>query len=209
MRILGRLASLFVVISAFVLGAPAAGRHAGASSSPSSSSSSSGPGYWLESRDGGVLNFGDAPFLGSATQRCTFECFGFGATADGNGYWIVDSYPADRSTSVYGYGSAFDVQLHDPIGASAVASTPSGKGGWVLYGYSGIVVTFGDASFHGSMARKPLNALMIGIAANPKGTGYWTAALDGGVFSLGDAPYLGSAGSRHLDQPVLGFAARD
>ena len=34
-------------------------------------------------------------------------------------------------------------------GATAVASTPSGRGGWILYGQSGRVVSFGDATWFG------------------------------------------------------------
>ena len=33
--------------------------------------------------------------------------------------------------------------------ATAVASTPSSKGGWILYGRSGKVVPFGDAQWFG------------------------------------------------------------
>ena len=43
------------------------------------------------------------------------------------------------------------------------------------------------------MAGSHLNAPMVAIAANPDGTGYWTAAADGGVFSFGDAPFRGAA----------------
>jgi hypothetical protein len=57
------------------------------------------------------------------------------------------------------------------------------------------------------MGSKPLNALMIGIAANPDGPGYWTVAMDGGVFAFGGAPFLGSMGNRALASPVHGIAA--
>jgi hypothetical protein len=43
------------------------------------------------------------------------------------------------------------------------------------------------------MGGSHLNQPMVAIAANPDGTGYWTAAVDGGVFSFGDAPFRGSA----------------
>jgi len=36
--------------------------------------------------------------------------------------------------------------------------------------------------------------------------GYWMAARDGGVFSFGNARFWGSAGSRRLNQPMVGMA---
>jgi hypothetical protein len=44
------------------------------------------------------------------------------------------------------------------------------------------------------------------MAATPDGTGYWLVAADGGVFSF-DAPFLGSMGGTHLNQPVVGITA--
>ena len=37
--------------------------------------------------------------------------------------------------------------------------------------------------------------------------GYHVVASDGGIFSFGDAPFQGSAGSVHLTQPIVGMAA--
>jgi CSLREA domain-containing protein len=36
---------------------------------------------------------------------------------------------------------------------------------------------------------------------------YWTVASDGGIFSFGGAPFFGSKGGTHLNQPVVGMAA--
>ena len=38
-------------------------------------------------------------------------------------------------------------------------------------------------------------------------TGYRLTARDGGIFTFGDAPYLGSTGDRTLNQPIVAMAA--
>ena len=45
------------------------------------------------------------------------------------------------------------------------------------------------------------------MAATPDGNGYWLVASDGGIFSFGDAAFHGSAGSIHLNKPIVGMAA--
>jgi hypothetical protein len=47
-----------------------------------------------------------------------------------------------------------------------------------------------------------LNKPIVGITATPDGKGYWLVASDGGVFSFGDATYLGSAANLNLNQPA-------
>ena len=62
----------------------------------------------------------------------------------------------------------------------------------------------GDAPPYGSTP--PLRAPVAGIAATPDGHGYWLVAADGGVFSFGDATYVGGT-PWALAAAVVGLAA--
>ncbi|MGI8794041.1 MAG: hypothetical protein ACR2H3_12870 [Acidimicrobiales bacterium] len=53
------------------------------------------------------------------------------------------------------------------------------------------------------LAASPASA----ATAYPLGPGYWTAASDGGIFSFGDAQFMGSTGAINLNSPVIGMAA--
>jgi hypothetical protein len=179
----------------------------------------SNSGYWLEAADGGVFAFG-APFLGSATQRCDLDCFGFGATASGQGYWIVN--PSATRTDLYGFGDGPNISFQTPPLSesgpfTAVAPSASGKGGWVLYEDTGVVAPFGDAKWFGDgtgiagCCREwpPFGTnipYFAGIASTPDGGGYWLVGIDGGVFAFGDASFYGSMGGKPLNAPVSGIA---
>jgi hypothetical protein len=74
----------------------------------------------------------------------------------------------------------------------------------------GGVIGFGDAQ----SINAPIGALssvMVAMVADPVATtghqGYWLAAADGGVFTQGSAPFLGSLGALRLNGPVVGMAA--
>jgi len=97
--------------------------------------------------------------------------------------------------------------LGSASGATAgMASTPSGRGYW-LVSPSGGVFAFGDAAFHGSLGNTRINQPIVGIAATPDGGGYWLVARDGGVFAFGDAAFHGSTGDIHLTQPIVGVSS--
>src|SRR4051812_50161595 len=55
----------------------------------------------------------------------------------------------------------------------------------------------------------PDTPLSIGAAhaAYPTGGGYFLAARDGGMFTFGDAQFLGSTGAMKLNAPIVGMAA--
>jgi hypothetical protein len=44
---------------------------------------------------------------------------------------------------------------------------------------------------------------IVGSAATPTGAGYWLVGSDGGVFSFGDARFVGSMGGQPLNKPMV------
>jgi hypothetical protein len=162
------------------------------------------PGYWEVARDGGVFNFGIAPFVGSMGGKTLNQpIVGMASTTDGQGYWLVAS---DGGIFSFGdakfFGSMGGKTLNQPI--VGMASTTDGQGYWLVASDGGIF-SFGDAKFFGSMGGKSLNAPMVGIIANLNGGGYWTVAADGGIFSFGSAPFEGSMAGQRLEGPVVGI----
>ena len=167
------------------------------------SATPSGNGYWMADDDGDVFVAGDAKVFGSRASD-TDDVAGFTARPQGDGYWL-----ATRTGSIENFGAApafpgTAVKLSHRI--TTLASTASGAGLW-MGGIDGGVMTFGDASFFGSMGGKRLNQPIVGLAATPSGHGYWLVAADGGIFSFGDAAFFGSTGNLHLVSPVVGMAA--
>ncbi len=157
-------------------------------------------------RDGGIFNYGDAGFFGSAgSLHLNAPVVGMAASPDGGGYWLV---AADGGIFNYGdagfFGSAGSIHLNAPI--VGMAASPDGGGYWLVAADGGIF-SYGDASFAGSAGSLHLNAPIVGMTATPDGGGYWLVARDGGVFTYGDAAFDGSAGSLMLDAPVTGMAA--
>ena len=87
-----------------------------------------------------------------------------------------------------------------------IGSSGGIDGYWVVANTGG-VYPFGSAPNYGSMAGRPLNAPVIGMAPTYDGAGYWLVAKDGGIFTFGDAAFYGSTGAMRLNAPVLGMAS--
>src|ERR1700683_5452875 len=83
-----------------------------------------------------------------------------------------------------------------------------GYQGYWMFGSDGRVYPYGPGvpPFQGDLGGKTLNAPIVG-GAGYGNTGYYEVGSDGGVFKLGPAPFDGSAGSLHLNKPIVGMAA--
>jgi hypothetical protein len=122
------------------------------------------------------------------------------ATPDGSALWTVsDGGVVAGTVGAHVYGR-LPYGMH-PVG---IASTADGRGYWIATA-SGQVFGFGDAQRYGDVARFPLSAPIVGIAATAHG--YYLAGADGGVFAFGDARYHGSLGGLHLNRAVVSVAA--
>ena len=71
----------------------------------------------------------------------------------------------------------------------------------------GTVFAYGDAIHHGSTEGTPLTQRLVGLAAQPTGSGYWEVAQDGGIFTYGTARFHGSTGDIRLNSPIVGIAS--
>jgi len=161
-------------------------------------------GYWEVAADGGIFAFG-APFYGSVGGwSLPAAIVGMAATADGGGYWEVDSLGDIANFGDAGnYGSMGGRALAAPV--VAMVADPGGGGYWEVASDGGIFA-FGAARFYGSMGGHPLNAPIVSIAPTPDGDGYWEVASDGGIFAFGDARFYGSMGGHPLNAPVVSIA---
>ncbi len=147
-------------------------------------------GYWLAASDGHVYHFGDAPDYGSLpTGAPGGPVVGIAATPTGHGYWLLDA-----SGRAHGFGDA-QVEGQPPTSQapySAIAARPGG-GYMVVGAFNAATYLFPGDVHEGGGPGTALSGAIIGIASTPSGNGAWVAGLDGGVMTIGDAAFYGSA----------------
>ena len=132
---------------------------------------------------------------------------GFALPTASVGYWL-----AGADGSVYSCGNApwygslpsMGITPDGPVVGIAGCST-----GYLLATSTGAVYAFGSAHYQGGANTLPLTGPIVGIVATPAcWGGYWLVSANGGVFAYGeDADFLGSAGGRQLNRPMVGMAA--
>jgi hypothetical protein len=164
-----------------------------------------GKGYWVVDGKGNVKAFGTAANFGGKPSLLAGErVSAISATPSGNGYWLFTNL--GRAFAFGGAKFFGDMRgTHLNGGVIASAATATGKG-YYMVGSDGGVFSFGDAKFHGSTGNMKLNKPVVGISPTPDNQGYWLVASDGGVFAF-HAPFRGSMGAKHLNQPVNGLVA--
>ena len=127
------------------------------------------------------------PFPNAQDYRSLGELYGLPASTDPK-LGAVVAAPAQPAASV-----PPSSQICTPAPSTATGPAPE-------------VLSYGDAGFYGSTGGVPLTRPIVGMAATPTGTGYWTVASDGGIFAFGDARFHGSTGAIKLNQPIVGLA---
>ena len=70
-----------------------------------------------------------------------------------------------------------------------------------------VIATFWSWALLDSGSSKKALASVPAAATRTVASGYWLLASDGGVFTFGVAPFYGSAGSLHLNAPIVGMVA--
>ena len=172
---------------------------------PRAATASGTAGYWLAGVDGGVFNYGQAPFFGSAgSVPLNNPIVGFVPTPSAAGYWMVAS---DGGIFAFGdaafLGSMGGQSLNKPI--TSMTAAPGGKGYWLVASDGG-VFAFGEAPFFGSLAGEDIGKPIVDFAVTPTGHGYWMTTSDGRVYGFGDAGYYGSVGAVDLSKRIQALA---
>lgn len=99
--------------------------------------------------------------------------------------------PAAPSAPVTSYGGADPAIIPEIRGAVALSANPAGTG-LAAVDAAGRVAVGGATSWLGDASGMQLRSPIVDIAFTPDGDGYWLVAADGGVFTFGSAPYMGS-----------------
>jgi hypothetical protein len=152
-------------------------------------------GYRVLTANGTVMNTAHAPNRGNPN----IDVIGLSAPGTGDGYAAV---AASGLVLTYGNVTAAGTAVGKGS-ATAIATTRTGQGYWVLMADGGIY-PFGDARYFGSPKRRGTKTRSVAIHPAPLDTGYWVLGLDGSVRAFGSATSMGAA---HGPDTPVGLAA--
>jgi hypothetical protein len=172
-------------------------------SPPSHGSPAPTHGYWLAGSDGGIFNYGIAPFEGSTgSLRLQRPVVGITRTPGNSGYWLAASdggvfaFNAPFVGSIPGLGlhpagSGIPHSLNQPI----VGMVPSANGqGYYMVAADGGVFAF-NSTFAGSCPGiGGCSGAAVAVAPDASGNGYWLTTAAGHIYSFGNAQYFGAPG---------------
>ncbi len=130
---------------------------------------------------------------------------GFTATADGDGYWVLDSVGG-----IFAFGSADffgsvpglrrqGQSIGDAASLDLVPATDA-QGYWILDSVGGIF-SFGTTRFFGSAPGRGVGFEPTAVAARPDGDGYWMVDATGTLLAFGSAEPHGAASIPGSGQP--------
>ncbi len=162
-------------------------------------------GYWLVGSDGGIFNFGSAPFHGSTgSLHLQRPVVGITPTADRDGYWLVASDGGIFAFGDAGFHGSIPGSGLNPAGsgmphslnAPIVGMVPSTDGGgYFMVASDGGVFAFGDARFEGSCPGiGGCRGAAVAVVPDASGNGYWVVTSTGSVYPFGDAVNYGAPG---------------
>ncbi len=161
-------------------------------------------GYWLVVKDGGIFTYGDAALAGSMGGSTCNSPVVVDRSRLGHGR-LLGGWPATAASSTSTHPSW-------AVAGPALLTLPSWgsqlglqRRGLLPVAKDGGIFNYGTP-FLGSRGGQPLNAPVVGVAADIASGGYWEIASDGGIFNYG-APFLGSRGGQPLNAPVVGIGA--
>jgi hypothetical protein len=143
-----------------------------------------GGGYWLYTRHGNVYSSTGAQWYGSPASAGFHgsTVTGMASTADGKGYWLVDSAGA-----VFPYGDAAVLPAISPA-HSVIGLVAAPDGGYWLFTKHGNVYRSAGGNWYGSPAASGFHGSSItGMATSPDGKGYWLIDSHANVYRFGDA----------------------
>jgi hypothetical protein len=159
---------------------------------------------------GGIIDFFPGPAFGLATSCLTTSPDGRSLVAyviPPSGQcslriYFLPTHFGMRSTSL----PIFDTAQVGAPGQFTLGLSGPGVAGYFIAGAAAEYTTIGFAHTDLESSGMALTAPVVGISRTDSTSGFWLDASDGGIFTAGNAPFLGSMGGQHLDKPIVGMA---